>query len=90
MAKKEIQKTVETLTHEEARRKNIPHRRISVRHGQGGAVSDPGGHAALHCRAGKRKGGPQPGPGPATDLARQKRAGLVRPARSRSTRLKGR
>ncbi len=63
----EKKKTVETLTHEEASRKNIPTAEYqSVMHKER-AEPDPRGIRA-----------PQPRPGPATGLARQGRAGLVR------------
>ena len=73
-------KTVETLKHDEATRKNIPTAEYQSVMQQGGAEPDP-----------RRLRAPQPRPRPAARLARQGRAGLVatwssRPRRSTSRR----
>ncbi len=69
-------KTVETLTHDEARRKNIPDRRVQSVMQKEEQSPDPRGLRA-----------PQPRPRPAARLARQGRAGLVRPRRPRAAAL---
>ena len=74
--KPEKKKTVETLTHEEASRKNIPTAEFQSVMRKEEQSPDPRGLRA-----------PQPRPGPATGLARQGRAGLVRSGGARAAAL---
>ena len=74
--KPEKKKTVETLTHEEASRKNIPTAEFQSVMRKEEQSPDPRGVRA-----------PQPRPRPATGLARQGRAGLVRPGDARAAAL---